>query len=442
MMIQSNNTMRYTRKFAAALGLAALLGSLWLAAPTLAQALPDMGDTTAQPYVLSPDDQLDIFVLGHEEFKGSATILPDGTFTYPAAGTIHAAGLTVEGLRQTLTRKLSRLLNHPQVTVSVKEGRPRQVSVLGAVRSPGQYPFKSGMHLLDLIAMSGGPVPVVRPVPANASTGEGTTTAAAPLPSNSPTNETQTNELTTGTLVVDGGKKSIPVDFVKLLGGTDGSQNLPLEPGDVLLVQQKEAPMTPVYRVQAMGEVARPGEFVIPGDGISVVSLLTQAGGATPKAALTRAQILHGGQVQVLNLRPLMSDLSSAAGRVRLLPGDVLLVPENAAKIAVLGEVRQPAAYDIPDGESLSTTSALVLAGGATNNADRKNANILRRSPDGQPVLMAVDLDALMQGRGGRRDAMLQPGDILYVPPAKQKSPGFNPLSLLNFLPFVSILRH
>ncbi len=425
------------------LGLTALLGSLWLTAPGLvrAQALPDAAEMTAQPYVLSPDDQLDIFVLGHDEFKGSATILPDGTFTYPAAGTIHAAGLTVEGLRQALTQKLSRLLNHPQVTVSVKEGRARQVSVLGAVRSPGQYPFKSGMHLLDLIAMSGGPIPVVRPVSPNpVSPTEGAaTTAASTDPSQ--TNETQTNELTTGTLVVDGGKKSIPVDFVKLLGGTDGSQNLPLEPGDVLLVQQKEAPVAPVYRVQAMGEVARPGEFVIPADGISVVSLLTQAGGATPKAALTRAQILHGGQVQVLNLRPLMSDLGSAAGSVRLMPGDVLLVPENTAKIAVLGEVRAPAAYDIPDGESLSTTSALVLAGGATNNADRKNANILRRSPDGQPVLMAVDLDALMQGRGGKSDATLQPGDILYVPPTKQKSPGFNPLSLLNFLPFVNILR-
>ncbi|MBV9848956.1 MAG: SLBB domain-containing protein [Armatimonadetes bacterium] len=382
---------------------AALLGLACAGLPATAQTAASES-AAARPYVLSPDDQIDITVLGHEDLKASVAILPDGTFRYPIVGTVHAAGLTVEGLTRALARGLSDQLNQPQVTVTVTQSRPRKVSILGAVKSPGQYDVRPGTHLLDVLAACGGP-------------------AQAP-------------ELTQATLVMAGGKQSVAVDMPGLLAGTDAAQNLPLAPGDVLLVQPRDPALA---QAQVMGEVAKPGAFDIPADGVPALTLLNDAGGATPKAALSRAQILHAGRTQTLNLRPLMSRLDDAAGSVRVMPGDVLLLPENTAKVAVLGEVRAPAAYDLPDGGALSVTDAVALAGGATAEGDKKNATILRRDGADKPTLIAVNLDDLMRGKGAP-DTALQPGDILYVPTRKQGG-GFNVMNLLSLLPFMSVLR-
>ena len=260
----------------------------------------------ALDYVLSPDDQVDISVLGHEDFKASVTLLPDGTFDYPVVGRVHAAGLTLTGLKMALTRGLSSQLNQPDVTVTLREGRARKVSLLGAgAKTAGQYEYHQGMHLLDLLAVSGGP-------------------ALGP-------------ELTQATLVTDGGKDSIPINLPRLLSGADTSQNLPLAPGDILFLTPRDAALA---QVQVIGEVMKPGAYPVVPDGSTLLSLVTQAGGPTSKAALTQVQVMHGGQVTVYDLRPLLtSDLNAPTGRVRLAPGDVLLVPTNAAHILALGEV-------------------------------------------------------------------------------------------------------
>ena len=109
-------------------------------------------------YVLSPDDQIDVSVLGHEDFRAGVTLLPDGTFDYPVVGKVHAAGLTLDGLKAALVRGLGSQLNQPDVTVTLRAGRPRKVSLLGAgAKAAGQYDYRQGMHLLDLLAQSGGP---------------------------------------------------------------------------------------------------------------------------------------------------------------------------------------------------------------------------------------------------------------------------------------------
>ena len=359
------------------------------AAPLHAQAvLPAPAAITAPapdaPYILSPDDQLDISVQGHDEFKSSVTVLPDGTFNYPVIGKVHAAGQTVDGLTRTLTKGLSGQLNQPQVTVTLKQGRARKVSVLGgAAKTPGLYDCRTGMHLLDLIALSGGP-------------------AAAPA-------------LTSATLVTEEGRTSTPIDLGKLLSGADAAQNLPLSPGDVLFLTPRAAS---VAQVQIIGEVQKPGSYDATDDGgVSLLSLINAAGGATPKAALTQAQVMHGGQVTTYNLRPLLtSDLRSPAGRVRLLPGDVLLIPANTAQVLALGEVGTKGVLPIPDGQTLPLTVALALSGGITAEGDKKNVSIVRRGPDGKAVVQVVNADDLLKGKGDVPDPTLRPGDILYVP--------------------------
>ena len=391
---------RHTLRAAAVLLTALLTPSL----PASAQTDVTVAPSVAPSYVLSPDDQVSIVVLGHTDLGTSATISPDGTFYYPIVGTVHAAGLTVDGLKTALTRGLSDQLNQPQVTVNVTQSRPRKISVLGAVHAPGQYDVRPGTHLLDIMAACGGPA--------------------------------QDAALTQATLVMDGGKTSVPIDMPGLLSGKTPDQNLPLAAGDVLLVQAREAA---VQQVQVMGEVGHPGAFTVPPDGLPVVSALVQAGGPTPKAALSRAQIMRGGKITVVDLRPSQSTLADPIGEARLLPGDVLLVPANTARVALLGEFHTPGTFDYPDGGSLTVLSALTMVGGTTPDADKKNATILRLGADGKPVLVAVNLDGVLKGNGSAATP-LQPGDLLYVP-TKSHSSGFNPLSALSLLPLLSYLR-
>ena len=363
------------------IGAGGLLLSL-LAAPVCAPAYAQSNAPAAETaYVLSPDDQIEVTVLGHPEFNAAITLLPDGTFNYPLLGKVHASGQTVDGLTAAITKGLSAQLNQPDVTITLKAGRPRKVTVIGdSVRAAGQYEFKSGMHLLDLLAAAGGPI-------------------AAP-------------QLVSATLQTPNGE-TVSVDLAKLLADADTAQNLPLVPGDILFLVAKNPE---VGQVQVVGDVLKPGAYSIMPSGISVLSLLNQAGGALPTARLTQVQIMHLGQVQTFDLRPLLTtDLKSDTGRLRLLPGDVLLVPANKNRILALGEVRSPGVLPIPEDQPLRLSTAYALVGGATPDGDKKSISIIRRDPAGKPVLMAVNMEDLLKGKSGVTDVVMQPDDILFI---------------------------
>ena len=332
-------------------------------------------------YVLGPDDQVDISVLGHADFSAAVTVLPDGTFSYPVLGKVHAAGLTVDQLTAKITAGLSGQLNQPTVTVYLRQGRARRVSVIGdGVKAAGQYDFRTGMHLLDLLALAGGPALEPQLVSATLSTPTG---------------------------------GAVKIDLAKLLADADTTQNLPLVPGDILFLVSRNPE---VGEVQVVGEVLKPGAYSIMPSGISVLALLNQAGGALPTSRLTQVQIMHAGQVQVVDLRPLLtSDLRSASSQIRLQPGDVLLVPANKNRILALGEVRTPGIVPIPEDQPLTLTTAYALVGGATEDGDKKNVDIIRRPPNAPATLMAFNMDDLVQGKKGVQDITLQPNDILFI---------------------------
>ena len=293
------------------------------------------------------------------------------------------------------------------MTVTLRQGRPRKVSLLGAgAKLAGQYDYRQGMHLLDLIAVSGGP-------------------AASP-------------ELTQAALVTDGGRASVPIDLPRLLSGADAAQNLPLAPGDILFLTPRDASVT---QVQVIGEVVKPGAYAVMPEGSTLLSLITQAGGATPKAALTQAQVMHGGRMTTYDLRPLLTrDLSAAVGRISLVPGDVLLVPVNSDRILALGEVGLKGILPIPDGETLPLTVALAQVGGITAEGDKKTVTIIRRGADGKAAVLVVNADDLLKGKNNVADLALQSGDILYVQTRSHPKGMNHILSSLGALSFLGTL--
>lgn len=83
--------------------------------------------------------------------------------------------------------------------------------------------------------------------------------------------------------------------------------------------------------------------------------------------------------------------------------------PASARRIYVLGEVRNPGAYQLPPGINSTIFDAIALAGGFTENADLTQVRVYRR--DGQSEIFNMkEFQASA--------ANIDPGDIVWVPSA------------------------
>jgi polysaccharide biosynthesis/export protein len=110
-------------------------------------------------YRVNPGDQLDIYVWGDERLQRSLSVLPDGSFAFPLAGTLQASGRTPPELEAELSKLLAPQYKGvpPQVTVSVRVPSGMQISVIGKVRSPGNFSPTRYVNVLGALALAGGP---------------------------------------------------------------------------------------------------------------------------------------------------------------------------------------------------------------------------------------------------------------------------------------------
>ncbi len=88
-------------------------------------------------YYLGPGDVIDIAVFQVEDLSKTVRINGRGTVILPMLGETKVEGLTVTQAEKILSDHLRDFLHEPQVSVFVAEHRSQEISVLGAVRSPG-----------------------------------------------------------------------------------------------------------------------------------------------------------------------------------------------------------------------------------------------------------------------------------------------------------------
>lgn len=122
-------------------------------------------------YLVKPGDTLDITVLEDPTLNRQALVLPDGRISLPMAGTVQAAGRTVEQIQGAITDGIAgNFAARPNVFVgltSLAEVAPVvtgpvtiptiDVYVLGEVNSPGLAEMQPGINILQALAMAGGP---------------------------------------------------------------------------------------------------------------------------------------------------------------------------------------------------------------------------------------------------------------------------------------------
>jgi len=118
------------------------------------------GATFAAPgedYRISPLDMIEVSVFQIPDLTRTVQVNTSGQISLPLIGTIMAGGKTVRELELEVSRSYgTRYVQSPQVSVFVKEFISQQVTVEGAVNSPGVYKFSGKATLLQAIAMAKG----------------------------------------------------------------------------------------------------------------------------------------------------------------------------------------------------------------------------------------------------------------------------------------------
>jgi polysaccharide export outer membrane protein len=111
-------------------------------------------------YHLTVTDKIRVSVFQEEDLAVLARIDASGNINLKLVGDIHVAGLTASEAQRVIedAYRDGRYLRSPQVTVSVEEYSPREVSIQGQVKAPGRYllPVESTFSVVELVTKAGG----------------------------------------------------------------------------------------------------------------------------------------------------------------------------------------------------------------------------------------------------------------------------------------------
>ena len=110
-------------------------------------------------YHIQPEDVLKITVYEHDDLETRARVSSEGEISFPLLNKVKAAGLTVREMEDQLKTALEKdYLVSAQVQVFIEEYHVKQVTVLGAVQTPGTYKMhtEKATTVLEAIAMAGG----------------------------------------------------------------------------------------------------------------------------------------------------------------------------------------------------------------------------------------------------------------------------------------------
>jgi polysaccharide export outer membrane protein len=166
--------------------------------------------TVSPDYRIGPGDTLKVSVFQNDNLTATLPVRPDGKISTPLVEDMVAVGKTPSQLARDIEKSLGEYIKAPKVSVVVTVALSvySQVKVIGQVKTPESLPFREGMTVLDAVLAVGG-------------LGQFAAGNRAHL------------------IRTENGKQTeIKVKLDSLLNNGDMKQNLPLRPGDVLVVPE------------------------------------------------------------------------------------------------------------------------------------------------------------------------------------------------------------
>jgi polysaccharide biosynthesis/export protein len=274
-----------------------------LVAQTLAGSAQQPGNPAADvapPLKIGSGDLLEVTMFENPDLSGRFRVDERGDITVPLIGSVHVAGDTAEEAAAIIQKRFvdAQILQPAEshATVFIAEYATQGITVSGEVKSPGVYPALGVRMLNDVISAAGGV----------------TQLAASKVVI---THKSDPGNPATVEYVPEALKPVIP--------------EVQIFPGDTVVVPRAGI-------VYVVGNVNRPGEYVLDGrNQLTVEEAMALSGGTGHAAAIKRAQLvrtLDDGRKESITI-PINLIYKGKAPDVALKDGDILYLPTSTAKL-------------------------------------------------------------------------------------------------------------
>ncbi|MBD2081879.1 SLBB domain-containing protein [Leptolyngbya sp. FACHB-17] len=393
------------------------------AAPPTFAVSSGIDEADADSYTLGAGDRIRVDIFNVPEYSKEYQVLVNGTLNLHRVGSIPVAGLTIRQAQSAIAARYSRLLKSPTVDASLMSARPLNVAIAGEVGKPGTYTLSFG---------EGGKFPTVTKLIRDAG-GMNRSADARQV------------------IVRRNGSQEIRLNMWELFTTGNIRQDLSLRDGDSIFIpaansvnlaevaQMADANFsvsaTQPVNVAVVGEVARPGPYIIKDQTPTLSSAIREAGGIKQLANLKEVKVRRNTRSgapqtisvdlwQLLKSGDLKQDLVLQQGDTIEIPtalalnseearqlGDASFAPRSV-KITVVGEVEKPGQVEVPMNTPLN--QALLAAGGFTRQANRRRVELVRLNPNGSVSRQNVSID-LSRGIDEKGNPLLKDGDVLVI---------------------------
>jgi polysaccharide export outer membrane protein len=161
-------------------------------------------------------------------------------------------------------------------------------------------------------------------------------------------------------------------------------------------------------QVFVLGDVVRPGSYTV--TGLAAISnALFASGGIRPIGSLRNIALRRDGNtVATLDLYEFLLR-GDTRSDIRVQAGDAIFVPPVGPTVAVHGEARRPAIYEVRNEQTVA--DILALAGGLNSNANRARVKLERVVPNRGTTVRDLDLST------NEARTVVQDGDVLRIQP-------------------------
>jgi polysaccharide export outer membrane protein len=292
-------------------------------------------NSSTHDYRIGAEDLLELAVFEAPELDRTLRVSANGQISLPLLGSSQAAGLTSRELEVVIQELLRRsYMKDPHVSVFVKDMQSHPVSVFGAVKKPGVFQIRGSKRLIEVLSMAeglsddaGGTVVVMRQAQPAGTTDQMADggSASAPALQERAGNGAATQAVTGGSV----SRETLNINLKDLLNSPDSRTNVLIYPGDVIKV-------TPAGVVYVVGEVKKPGGFVLKtNENISVLQALALAEGPTRTSARSRVRIIRNDGITGARIEIPIDLGKILAGKLPdpiLLPKDIVFVPNSAGR--------------------------------------------------------------------------------------------------------------
>lgn len=167
--------------------------------------------TAPTQYLIGPGDEIEVFVWNNRDLSVTVPVRPDGRISTPLVEDMQAVGKTPTQLARDMEVALANYVKSPQVNIVVRGfvgTFAEQIRVVGKATQPMALAYRRSLTVLDVMIEVGGLAP-------------GAAGNRAKIVRSS------------------GGQRSeIPVRLDDLLNDGELSQNVEMQPGDVLIIPE------------------------------------------------------------------------------------------------------------------------------------------------------------------------------------------------------------